>query len=50
MVHKPIAIMILSIFVTGILILGTLAAAANAQQEDNSTGNTTAAALDMLRV
>jgi uncharacterized protein YkwD len=38
MVHKPIALMILPIFVTGILTLGILAATANAQ-ESNSTGN-----------
>ncbi len=38
MVHKPIALMILPIFVAGILTLGILAATANAQ-ENNSTGN-----------
>ncbi|MGB6529614.1 MAG: CAP domain-containing protein [Candidatus Nitrosopolaris sp.] len=38
MVHKPIAIMILSIFVAGILMLGILAATANAQESKN-TGN-----------
>src|SRR5438105_12701059 len=41
MVHNPIAIMILPIFVTGILMLGILAAAANAQ-ENNTTGNAAA--------
>jgi len=40
MVHKPIALMILPIFVAGILTLGILAATANAQ-ESNNTGNTT---------
>jgi pathogenesis-related protein 1 len=38
MVHKPIALMILPIFVAGILTLGILAATANAQ-ESNNTGN-----------
>jgi uncharacterized protein YkwD len=37
MEHKPIAIMILSVFVIGILMLGTLAATANAQGS-SSTG------------
>src|SRR3989442_787656 len=38
MVHKPIALMILPIFVAAILTLGILAATANAQ-ESNNTGN-----------
>jgi uncharacterized protein YkwD len=39
MVHKPIAIMILPVFVAGILMLGILAASGNAQESSN-TGNT----------
>ena len=36
MEHKPIAIMILSLFVIGILMLGTLAATVNAQESSNT--------------
>ena len=39
MVHKPISIMILPIFVAGILMLGILAATGNAQESSNN-GNT----------
>ena len=38
MVHKPITIMILPVFVAGILMLGILAATGNAQESSN-TGN-----------
>jgi hypothetical protein len=36
MVHKPIAIMILPVFVAGILMLGILAATGNAQESSNN--------------
>ncbi len=36
MEHKPIAIMILPVFVIGILMLGTLAATGNAQESSNA--------------
>ena len=43
MVHKPIAIMILPIFVAGILMLGILAATANAPENDNAGSGETSA-------
>jgi hypothetical protein len=43
MVHKPIAIMILPIFVAGILMLGILAATANAAENDNAGSGETKA-------
>src|SRR5215469_9924425 len=36
MVHKPMAIMILPVFLRGILMLGILAATGNAQENSNS--------------
>jgi pathogenesis-related protein 1 len=42
MEHKPIAIIILPVFVTGILMLGILAATGNAQESSN-TGTTSGA-------
>src|SRR5215831_6730689 len=38
MEHKPIAIMILSVFVMGILMLGTLVATVNAQESGPASG------------
>jgi hypothetical protein len=36
MEHRPIAIIILPVFVVGILMLGTLAATGNAQESSNT--------------